>query len=673
MKLLNLTLNNFGAYRGNNVLKLDNSSGTGEVRPVVLLGGKNGAGKTTVLEAIRLCLYGRLALGTRVSSGGYQDYLRAKVHRNENQTINPYTASVTLEFEHVDSDGQCVFEVSRKWDISGTNIKDFLEVKRDGQPLDRIDHENADEFLRELIPPGVSQLYFFDGEKIQDLAESTDDSALANAIKNLLGLELVERLNADLRVYNMRLASEEHPDIEVDNASLEDQANQINEDLRTKRALIDNIVSTRDKLLIEQQIKEDQLASEGGNYAKERIRFKEQIATHSARSSELTMQVKQHAEQLLPFAIIPELCASLKEQLQSEAVLIKKKIVGNLLSDKVAEIETAVHQHVTALLDDESLKTQITKSIKEVFAEVGKEEESEGVGIVHNLSEQQMQNLELGIRQVESLRPTLISLRDELKAEHEKLTAAERALGKAPKDDQLVPLKKKLDELKQELWGSDRNLEDAENELNGLERKKEDVERELGKLDQKTRELDKLSEKQTWVAKVQQVLSGYQAALMSSKTERLATCIQERLASLWRKGEKAKRVEVCPESFAVTLFDKSDEIIPRKDLSAGEKQMYAVAVLWALADVSERPLPLVIDTPLARLDSEHRERLVNTYFPNASHQVIVLSTDTEIDATLLEQLKPHLSHTVSVEHDIEEGETKLSEGYFWETEVSSAI
>jgi len=175
------------------------------------------------------------------------------------------------------------------------------------------------------------------------------------------------------------------------------------------------------------------------------------------------------------------------------------------------------------------------------------------------------------------------------------------------------------------------------------------------------------------VAKVQQVLSGYQAALMSSKTERLAACIQERLASLWRKGEKAKRVEVCPESFAVTLFDKSDEIIPRKDLSAGEKQMYAVAVLWALADVSERPLPLVIDTPLARLDSEHRERLVNTYFPNASHQVIVLSTDTEIDATLLEQLKPHLSHTVSVEHDIEEGETRLSEGYFWETEVSRAV
>ena len=313
------------------------------------------------------------------------------------------------------------------------------------------------------------------------------------------------------------------------------------------------------------------------------------------------------------------------------------------------------------------------ESVKKAINEIGNKGESEGGEIIHNLSEQQMVELELGVCQIESVRPTLISLRQELNREQERLTAAERALGKAPKEDQLVPLKKTLDELKQKLWENARKLEDEEDDLKHLEREKEEVKRRLENLEQKTKDFEKLSEKQSWVMKVQQVLSSYQAALMFSKAEQLATCIRDRFALLWRKGDKAKRVEVCPEGFTVTLYDKSGVVIPRKDLSAGEKQMYAVAVLWALADVSNRPLPLVIDTPLARLDSEHRKRLVNTYFPNASHQVVVLSTDTEIDQPLLEQLKPHLSHTVCVEHNIEDGETALSEGYFWETEVSGAI
>ena len=63
-------------------------------------------------------------------------------------------------------------------------------------------------------------------------------------------------------------------------------------------------------------------------------------------------------------------------------------------------------------------------------------------------------------------------------------------------------------------------------------------------------------------------------------------------------------------------------------------------MLWALGRTSGRPLPVIIDTPLARLDSDHRRLLVENYFPQASHQVILLSTDTEVDQLYFDLLNP---------------------------------
>jgi DNA sulfur modification protein DndD len=108
-------------------------------------------------------------------------------------------------------------------------------------------------------------------------------------------------------------------------------------------------------------------------------------------------------------------------------------------------------------------------------------------------------------------------------------------------------------------------------------------------------------------------------------------------------------------------------------LSAGEKQVYAIAMLWALARTSGRALPMIIDTPLARLDSEHRAAIVERYLPAASHQVIVLSTDTEVDRTLLEKLMPAVSHTFRLEYDSKLGSTAAVPGYFDDKETADAV
>jgi len=88
-------------------------------------------------------------------------------------------------------------------------------------------------------------------------------------------------------------------------------------------------------------------------------------------------------------------------------------------------------------------------------------------------------------------------------------------------------------------------------------------------------------------------------------------------------------------------------------------------MLWGLARASARPLPTVIDTPMARLDATHRQHLVERYFPNASHQVVVLSTDTEVDRGYYEMLRPAIARAYHLDYDEKARMTVGREGYFW--------
>ena len=167
------------------------------------------------------------------------------------------------------------------------------------------------------------------------------------------------------------------------------------------------------------------------------------------------------------------------------------------------------------------------------------------------------------------------------------------------------------------------------------------------------------------VENVQPVLSMYADRLTQSKMESLRHTAAACFTQLCRKGDLIQRLEVDPCTFEVTLYDQQNRPLPKDDLSAGEKQIYAISMLWGLAKTSGRPLPMIIDTPLGRLDSDHRKNLIERYFPEVSHQVMILSTDTELDRYYFEMLLPHISHACYLEYDPVEGATTSREGYFF--------
>jgi DNA sulfur modification protein DndD len=165
--------------------------------------------------------------------------------------------------------------------------------------------------------------------------------------------------------------------------------------------------------------------------------------------------------------------------------------------------------------------------------------------------------------------------------------------------------------------------------------------------------------------RTQVVMQEFLRRATERKIDRLSELISESFRFLLRKQTMVERIHIDPTTFATTLFDQGGRALPKQRLSEGEKQIFAISILWGLSRASAHPLPAIIDTPMARLDAAHRRNLIERYFPNASHQVVILSTDTEVDRHYYHDLQPHIARAYHLGYDEESRATQGEEGYFW--------
>jgi DNA sulfur modification protein DndD len=174
-------------------------------------------------------------------------------------------------------------------------------------------------------------------------------------------------------------------------------------------------------------------------------------------------------------------------------------------------------------------------------------------------------------------------------------------------------------------------------------------------------------------ARTRVVMQEFLARATESKIERLSDLITDSFRFLLRKQSLIERIHIDPSTFAITLFNQAGHALPKERLSEGEKQIFAISVLWGLARASAHPLPAIVDTPMARLDAAHRRHLVERYFPNASHQVLILSTDTEVDRHYYQALQPYIARAYHLRYDEDSRATHAEEGYFWAAEGDTEL
>ena len=668
MILHKLTLNNVGLFRGKQTIQLT-PNGRG---PIILIGGMNGAGKTTLLDAVRLCLYGKRALGHRVSENEYNDYLSAMIHRDANSTIPLSHANVSLEFEYAHSGEIKQYRVERAWRQPGGDqraISELLTISEDNLLNTELETEHWQDRIDEFIPLGVSQFFFFDGEDIQKLADdSSHDLYLAESIKSLLGINLVERLQADLRIYANRLLKRDSPEpLQKEIETVESEIATLRTSLTEAKALMESLHTRIEKLELRIIRQESRIASEGGSYTQRReslkLRQEQLLADTEAREND----IRYMCGELFPFTLVPDLLKRVKERLVKERTLDEWETRARVLKNRNTEVlETlAAGAFWDDILSDLQIEAVCAKIEPLLKTDLERPEALQDFKKVRDRSPSEYDRLLKWIDTCLTDVPQACrKLNEALEEAQVELQEVEQALRRVPSEEVLRPLIEKLSVLNQDLGQLRKQERDAGQSIRSLSYQVEGAERKLERFHHAQQLEQAHIQRQKRVKDVQSVLSAYTTQLTQAKIATLGNAIVEGFNQLSHKPDRIKRADLDPQTFAVTLYDTHNHPLSKAELSAGEKQIYTTALLWALAKTSGKTLPMILDTPLGRLDNNHRQLLIERYFPYASHQVVLLSTDTEVDDNLCLLLEPHISHTFYLAYQEAERCTKIEEGYF---------
>ena len=246
----------------------------------------------------------------------------------------------------------------------------------------------------------------------------------------------------------------------------------------------------------------------------------------------------------------------------------------------------------------------------------------------------------------------------------EDLQKTETALANAPADEDIKPIIQKLNLQYEEIGGIKKEIRHFDDQIQGLKGEISTAKIEGQKHVEKLHNSEDISTNVVLTKKVEKALDEYSEKLKGKKIQLLENYILDSLNILFHKKDFVGKVSIDKNTFEITLYDTDQNTIEKNELSEGEKQLFATSILWALAKTSGRSLPFIIDTPLARLDVEHRDKLVEEFFPSASHQTIILSTDSEITKPYYEKLEPFISHSYSMEYDEHERCSKIHNKYF---------
>lgn len=668
MILHKLTLNNVGLFRGRQTITLTPNTN----RPIILIGGMNGAGKTTLLDAVRLCLYGKRSLGNRISHNEYHDYLSGIIHRNPTANSSIDHAAVSLEFEYARDGEKKRYTVERLWkrQSGGETVKEALTIYENDRLNAELEAESWQDYINELIPIGVSQFFFFDGENVRKLVDdSGHDVFLRESIKALFGLNLVERLQSDLHIYSNRLVKRDSPEsVQHEITEVELKIENLQSRLADVEVESENITTRIDELENEIEQQEHRLATEGGNYAQQRGNLQRQQEQLQTDIENLENKIRVQCEELFPFALVPENLKRLKAQLLKELQLDEWKaknralkahnslLLENLPSEAFwadTSLDSSqileVQNKVTLLLTEPLEYPEELRSFKKIRERSPTEYDCilDWIDACLNKVPQEFRELNGALEIVQS-----------------ELKKVENALQKVPPEDVLKPIIEDLSELNKIFGQLQKQEQKADETIHLLKDQIEEAKQKRDMLYRSQQLRQAHIERPKQVENVQEVLAEYTLQLTQAKIVTLSNAIVEGFNQLSHKPDRIKRVELDPQTFAVTLYDIDNRSISKDELSAGEQQIYTTALLWGLARTSGKPLPMILDTPLGRLDTIHRQLLIEHYFPYVSHQVVLLSTDTEIVGHLLSLLKPHISHTFHLVYQQTERHTTIEEGYF---------
>ncbi|GAC1489992.1 MAG: DNA sulfur modification protein DndD [Chamaesiphon sp.] len=620
----------------------------------------NGGGKTTLIDGIRLALYGHRAQCSTRGNLSYPEFLTQSVNYH---TEPPEETCIELAFEHILNNVPVEFRIKRSWIKNPKGGKDILGILVDEWP-DTALTKTWDERIEDFFPLGISNLFLFDGEQVKELAElETPPPIVVEAIQSLLGLELAEKLSVDLDILVGRKLKALADDEEL--VTLEEIEQKLQQQKDEYEAAKQDLAGIQNKLQRAQERQRqasDRFLSEGGKIAGERSQLEKQLHDLSMASEQARQAMIELAADVLPLALISPLLNQAKSQAQKDDRQQQAKIARLVLKERDNRL-------INCIIGLALLPEQLDK-IKSFIEQENQELEQEAEGYESWLASDP-ETLNQLTHLLDSYLPNQIKLAQEqlvnLKNQEEEITSTERQLAVAASPETYEKLETAVRQAQTELAYAVNTYESARQRCEEWGQAIEKTKKDLGQYSEQNIGR-KNNDQLIWAsAKVQATLKLFRERLTLRKLNQLESEVTECFLYLLHKSDLVHRVVIDTNSFSISLYDLQGKPVSKHRLSAGEKQLLAIAFLWGLARVSGRHLPVAIDTPLGRLDSSHRQNLVERYFPAASHQVILLSTDTEIGELEVERLRQQeaIAYEYLLKYNPDKHQTTIQSGYFW--------
>lgn len=655
MILTKITLHNFGIYAGRHEIDIKPKLN----KPVILFGALNGSGKTTLLEGIQFALFGKYAKFLGKTKSAYLDFLINSVNRKNHET----SSSVAVAFVTNRGGETTQYEIVRTWSISSSNTNaEAIQVFKNTE-LDNELSERWTELSENFFPSQLSDLFFFDGERIESLAQPARCSELIRTgLNSLLGLDLVTDLSKTLLTLERRIKKEAaSPDnrdrlirLDEKRVVITEQLEVIEAELRDANLALASFYAELDSLKTELKLK-------GGDLYLKRDEL-------SQRQSMLVTDVLSKRGELieiastnLPLSLLSSLLNKVEKLSLTSLSIEQKEAVQEALSAFSQNVIT----EITARKTFDKLQLSLLTQIHEIFLKIDTQKNTRP-------------NIEISRDSLSRIRAETAMLKGsalkcvlELASLESEQDRVHRQLLAVPDSSKLQPLFLQIRIVEEKIHKLESSIISLSDQSHRLTKDKDasDIQYNLISIENlKNKAQELLIEKMKFqLARGRETLAKFEDAIRIKHLATLEKLILEGFQQLLRKKSFIHSISIDPNSFFLTIKVNGEGDVPSSKLSAGERQLLAVAVLWALAKASGRKLPTVIDTPLGRLDSKHRTEFVQNYFPNAGEQVILLSTDEEIVGTYYHSIKKHTAHQYLIEYDEALQSSRISKGYFEDT------
>ena len=655
-----IELHNFGIYKGTHEMHLSDKMGN---RNIILVGGLNGRGKTTFHDAILIALYGKQALKyINEKARSYDKLLSDYVNK---QATDDYTyVAVTLCLD----DG-AQLRVKRTWSRKGKKVEQDIFVEKNGV-IDKYLGESWSYYIEEILPFGIARFFFFNNEKITQLADDTSFEQIKSSIKSAIGVSAIEKAiehtDEVIRRKKNALQAFENSEDYIGYQEVEKQITDLDERLAEATKELNTLERSCETLAATLEVKEREFWASGGDLSRNRDSIKQEM-------QKIASEVESIQEEILQLAVDPSTPLYMCRDLVTQSYDLEVSLQQNEAIRYSNRLIVDLYKQIMARLSQSNLDSSSLSLVKTIVNDVlkGHCESDENAVPIKNLSATSMMLYEkLVVNVFQTITQRIEYLVSHIDAQESELLSLDAHLGSADEKTLAMQLFETLKSIEKEKAIADSDYHRQIENIESLKRQREILVNKRIQLIKAIAEKENTNDDNARVVKYaamsMEVLREFKVRLQREKVAKLSNTTTECFKSLIEKESLVGRIEIDPTSLDVTILDTDGNELLKNQLSAGEQQMFAISIVWALALTSGYKAPVVIDTPMARLDSSHRANFVTKYLPAASSQVLVLSTDEEVYGHYLDLIRDWVMDYYTLLYREEDKCTCIIKGYFGE-------